>query len=256
MIENFQNIYNQSYANFYSTCKYKDLISNSPIPYILSKDAKTTGEYNNGMVIIKEDSINSSINAIKSTLYHEFTHYYDESVFKELKYSEKDIKVLMLTFSEIHASYNSIFAFLNFDNLSVYNRIKMDKVIYNGHKLSQLCNSQANDFISKMNGILGFKYSMYLLGERRAMLKISNNPLEVNRIYNNTRIPKLIRDEILSIDKLIILDKPENIDIPLLDTLKLKAETNLLKYSVNNLPPLPDIEGIDEIKDILNSLQN
>ena len=116
--------------------------------------------------------------------------------------------------------------------------------------------NQANDFISKMNGILGFKYSMYLLGERRAMLKISNNPLEVNRIYNNTRIPKLIRDEILSIDKLIILDKPENIDIPLLDTLKLKAETNLLKYSVNNLPPLPDIEGIDEIKDILNSLQN
>lgn len=257
MTKDFNDIYNETYFNFYNMCNQKELISNNPIPYMLKEDAKTIGEYKNDTIIIQNNlASKSDINIIKSTLCHEFTHYYDENVFKNCGYLEKDIEILMLTFSEIHASYNSIFAFFNINNSSINNRIKMDKVVYNGYKLSQLCNSNVNSFINKMNNILGFKYSMYLLGEKRAMLKISSNPIEINRIYSNTKIPRLIRDEIIAIDKMVIFDSPQNIDISELSIHKLKAETELMKNSIDNLKPLPHIEGMDEINNFLNSLKS
>lgn len=113
MYENFNEFYNDMYINFYNTCKYKELISPTPIPYKIDDFLKMEAQYSNGIAIFKKSSMNTAekIRLLSIDIYHELTHYYDESVFRHLGYSDEDINVLMLTYSEIHAAYNAMFAF-------------------------------------------------------------------------------------------------------------------------------------------------
>lgn len=68
-------------------------------------------QYLNGTVIFKNSSINTSeeMKLLNTDIYHELTHYYDESVFMHFGYSEEDINTLMLTYSEVHTTYNAMY---------------------------------------------------------------------------------------------------------------------------------------------------
>lgn len=255
MYNNFNEFYNETYNNFFNSCDHKELISSNPIPYYINEDSKIEGQYLNGIVTIKNSSIDTDtkIRNLISVLYHEFTHYYDESLFKHFNYSDEDIKVLMLTFSEIHASYNEMFAFFNLKNLSIKKRIDINKTVFKNQTLSQFCAHQISNQIRNMNNVLGFKYAMYLLGEKRAMLKIAKDALTISRIYNFKQIPEFIREEIVNIDKLINLNSYENIDVEQININKLEIEIKLTRTSIKNIP-LPDIEGLDDIKKIINTL--
>jgi len=255
MYNNFKDFYDETYNNFYNACNFKDLISSTPIPYEIDKNLKIAGQYLNGKIYIQNSSTdtNNNIKKLVSDLYHEFTHYYDESIFKHLKYSDEDIKILMLTFSEIHASYNGIFAVLNLKNLSIKKRIDINKKVFADKTLSQLYTYQINNQIQHMNNILGFKYAMYLLGEKRAMLKIAKDILAVNKAYNSKIIPQTIREEIINIDKLIDINSYENINVNQINLNKLKIEHVLLQESIKSIP-IPNTSEFGCIKNIIDTL--
>ena len=107
----------------------------------------------------------------------------------------------------------------------------------------------------KINGFdnLTIAYAMYLLGEKRALLKIAKDILAINRVYNFKRIPEFIRNEIINIDKHINLNSYENIDVEQITINKLKAEVQLQRISIKNIP-IPDIEGMEDIKKIIDDL--
>jgi len=131
MYENFDEFYNESYNDFYSTCKYKELISEKPIPYKINSSLKIAAQYLNGTVILKNSSIDTTekIRMLCASIYHELTHYYDEIMFKHVGYSDEEIDILMLTYSEVHAAYNEMFAFFNLKNLSSKKRIDLNKKV-------------------------------------------------------------------------------------------------------------------------------
>lgn len=255
MYENIDDLYNESYHDFYKTCEYKELISSDPIPCKIDNSLKFVGQYNDGIITLRKPSFNTSdeVRELTSTLYHEFTHYYDESIFKHLGYQDDDIETLMLTYSEIHAAYNGIFMFLNLKNLSVKKRIDLNRIKFKNRAIVEYIAFQITKEINSMNNILGFKNSMYLLGEKRAFLKIARDVSVINRAYNFKRIPEVIRNEIINIDKLVDLTSYENIEVKQINLNKLKIENELCRISIKNVP-FPNIEGMDEIKQIIDSL--
>ncbi len=89
MYKNFDKLYNEAYANFYNTCEYKELISADPIPYKIDESLRAVGQHNKGTIIIKNPIVNTfdEVRILTSILYHEFTHYYDEIMFKNFEYS-------------------------------------------------------------------------------------------------------------------------------------------------------------------------
>jgi len=105
----------------------------------------------------------------------------------------------------------------------------------------------------KMNNVLGFKYAMYLLGERRALLKIAKDIPAINRAYNFKRIPEHIRDSIIHIDKLINLNSYEHIDAEQININKQKADIELRRISIKNIP-IPNIDGMENVKKIIDNL--
>lgn len=113
MYKNFNDFYNEIYINFYNACEYKELMSANPIPYKIDNSLKMEARYSNGIVIFKNSLINTpeEIRLLTTDIYHELTHYYDEIMFKHNGYSDEAINTLMLTYSEVHAAYNGIFAF-------------------------------------------------------------------------------------------------------------------------------------------------
>lgn len=62
-----------------------------------------------------------------------------------------------------------------------------------------------------------------------------------------------MRDEIINIDKLVDLASYENIDVEQINIYKLKIEVKLQHMSIKNIP-IPDIEGIEDIKRIIDNL--
>lgn len=255
MYENFNEFYNDMYNNFYNACEHKELISSNPIPYKIDESLKTEAQYSNGEVIFKNSSINTAeeIRLLSTDIYHELTHYYDESVFRHFGYSKEDINVLMLTYSEIHAAYNAMFAFFNINNLSISKRIDLNKMKFKNHTMSEHIAFQIATETQSMNNVLGFKNAMYLLGEKRALQKIAQDILAINRAYNFKRIPDFIRDEIINIDKLIDLASYENIDVEQISINKLKIDVELRRISIRNIP-VPDIKGMEDIKKIIDNL--
>lgn len=255
MYENFDKFYNDTYNNFYNACEHKELISSNPIPYKIDKSLKMEAQYSNGLVIFKNSSINTSeeIKSLSTDIYHELTHYYDEFAFKHFGYSDEDINTLMLTYSEIHAAYNAMFVFFGFKTLSVQKRIDLNKIKFKNHTMSEHIAFQIATETQSMNNVLGFKNAMYLLGEKRALLKIAQDILAINRVYNFKRIPDFMRDEIINIDKLIDLASYENIDVEQISINKLKIDVELRRISIKNIP-VPDIEGTEDIKRIIDNL--
>lgn len=255
MYKSFDELYSQSYIDFYNTCQCKDTISASPIPYIIDESLKADGQHDSGTVILKSADTNTPGEArqLASILYHEFTHYYDESMFKRLGYSDEAIKILMLTYSEIHAAYNGMFMFFNLRELSVKQRIDINKVRFKNHTMAEHIAFQIAKETQSMNDVLGFKNAMYLLGEKRAMLKIARDVPSITRVYNFKCIPKFMRDEIINIDKLIDLSSHENIDVEQININRLKIEAELRRISVKNIP-IPDIDGMEDIRNIVDSL--
>ena len=94
---------------------------------------------------------------------------------------------------------------------------------------------------------------MYLLGEKRALLKIAKDILSINRAYNFKRIPDFMRDEIINIDKLVDLASYENIDVEQINNNKLKIDIELRRISIKNIP-ITDIEGMEDIKKMIENL--
>lgn len=256
MYNNFEEFYNETYNMFYDTCKYKKHISEKPIPYTIDESLEFNGQYLNGIVIFKNSSIDTpeKIRRLNTDIYHELTHYYDEAIFKHMGYSDEDINILMLTYSEVHAAYNAMFAFFNLKNLSVKARIDLNRVKFENRTMLDHLLFQITREFKYMNGnILGFKYAMYLLGEKRAMLKIAKDILAINRVYNSKQIPELIRSEIITIDKLINLNSYENIDVEQININKLKIDNKLLRSSIKNIP-IPDVKEMEDIKKIIDNL--
>lgn len=252
---NFENFYNDTYHDFYNACKNNNLISNIPIPYEIDASMPHAGSHTNGVIKIKDTFLRShdDINRKRSLLYHEFTHYYDSELFKHYGYKNSDIDTLMLTFSEIHASYNGTLAFFNCRNLSIKNKISTNRIVFENQNLLEFCSKQIAYHISKMTNILGFKRSMYLLGEKRAIFQITKDIQKIYKIYTTKRIPSNIRDEIVKIDSLININNYECIDVQTLKTLKTKVEDTLRLYSMKNIP-IPDLPGMDKVKKILDSI--
>lgn len=255
MYNNFDEFYNETYIMFYNICKYREYISKTPISYIINKSLEINGQYINGTITLKNSSIETheKIRRLFADIYHELTHYYDESVFRHFGYSQEDINVLMLTYSEIHAAYNEMFAFLNLKNLSVKKRMDLDKLQFEGKTMTKHIAFQIAKELQNMNNPLGFKYAMYLLGHKRALLKIAKNVLSINGVYNFKRIPDFMRDEIINIDRLVNLASYENIDVEQINRNKLKIDAELLRISIKNIP-IPDIVGMEDIKRIIDSL--
>lgn len=255
MYENFNEFYSDSYINFYNACGCKEYISSEPIPYKIDNSLKVTAQYLDGIVILKNSSINTSeeIRLLNTDIYHELTHYYDESMFKHIGYSDEDINILMLTYSEIHAAYNAMFSFFNLKNLSVKNRIDLNRMKFKNRTMSDHIIFQINKELGYMNNVLGFKFAMYLLGERRALLRISKDISVINRAYNFKQIPEAIRSEIINIDKLINLNSYENINVEQININKLKADIELRRISIKNIP-IPNIESMEDIKKIIDNL--
>lgn len=257
MYDNFDDFYNETYNNFYNTCEFKDLISSNPIPYKFDETIYGVAEYSKGIVTIKNPSINTygEIRRLCADLYHELTHYYDDTIFHHIGYSQIDIDVLMLTYSEIHAAYNAMFAFFNLNQLNVKKKIDINKATFEGKKLSEHMKFEIIKETQHMNNVLGFKYIMYFLGEKRAMLKISKDIHTINQEYSYNRIPKLVRTEIINLDKLININNYENIDVQQIIDNKLKAENALRRYSINNIG-LSGIESLDnEVRKLLDNLK-
>lgn len=255
MYENFDEFYNESYINFYNSCEHKELMSKDPIPYKIDESLEFSGQYLNGTVILKNSSIDTpeTIRLLTSDVYHELTHYYDETMFKYFGYSNEDIDILLLTYSEVHAAYNAMFAFFNLNNLSVNKRIDLNRMKFKNHTMTEHIAFQITKETQAMNNVLGFKNAMYLLGEKRALLKIAKDILAINRAYNFKRIPESIRQEVIDIDKLINITSYENIDVEQINIYKLKIDINLRRTSIKNIP-IPDIEGMEDIKKILDNL--
>lgn len=255
MYANFDEFYNDTHNNFYNASEHKELISSNPIPYKIDESLKMEAKYSKGLVIFKNSSINTSeeIRLLSTNIYHELTHYYDESVLRHFGYSKEEINVLMLTYSEIHAAYNAMFAFFNIKNLSISKRIHLDKMKFKNHTMSEHIAFQIATETQSMNNVLGFKNAMYLLGEKRALLKIAQDILAINRVYNFKRIPDFMRAEIINIDKLVNLASYENIDVEQINNNKLKIDIELRRISIKNIP-IPDIEGMEDIKRIIDSL--
>lgn len=258
MYENFNEFYNDIYINFYNTCKYKELISSTPIPHKIDVSLKMEAQYLNGMVIFKKSSINAAeeIRLLSTDIYHELTHYYDESVFRHFGYfgySDEELNVLMLTYSEIHAAYNAMFAFFDIKTLSIRKRIDLNKMKFKNHTMAEHIAFQIAKETQSMNNVLGFKNAMYLLGEKRALLKIAKDIISINRAYNFKRIPEFMRSEIINIDKLVDLTSYENIDVEQININRLKIDMELLRISIKNIPA-PDIEGMEDIIKIIDSL--
>ncbi len=253
MYNDFNDLYNESYINFYNACEYKELISATPIPYEINKSLKMVAQYIDGTVIFQNSSINSpeEIRLLNTDIYHELTHYYDELVFKYRGYSNEEIKILMLTYSEVHAAYNAMFAFFNLKTLSTGKRIDLNKVRFKNHTMTEHVAFQIAKETQEMDNVLGFKNAMYLLGEKRALLKIAKDVLAINRAYNLKRIPEIIRKEVVDIDKLIDLSSYENIDVEQISINKLRVDMELLRISIKNIS-ISDIEGFEDIKNIDN----
>lgn len=255
MYENFDEFYNDMYSNFYNACIHKELISSSPIPFKIDKSLKMVAQYLNGTIFFKNSSINTIVEMrlLNTDIYHELTHYYDETIFKYNGYCDEDINCLMLTYSEIHAAYNEMFAFFNLNNLSVKKRIDLNKRKFRNRTMTEHIKFQINDAIQNMNNPLGLKYAMYLLGHKRALLKIAKDILAINRAYNFNHIPKYIREEIVAIDKLIDLNSYENIDVELIKINKLKIDIELRRISIKNVS-IPDIGEMEDIKKLISDL--
>ena len=255
MYKHFDDFYNDSYNHFYNACKYKELISATPIPYKIDESLKMEAQYLNETVIIKKSSIDTAeeIRLLTTDIYHELTHYYDESVFKYMGYTDEDINILMLTYSEVHAAYNEMFVFFNLKTLSTVKRIDLNKVRFKNHTMSEHVAFQIAKETQAMNNVLGLKNAMYLLGEKRALLKIAKDILAINRAYNFQRIPEIIRKEVVDIDKLINLSSYENIDVEQININRLRIELELSRVSIKNIT-IPDIEGMEDIKKIIDNL--
>lgn len=255
MYNSFDEFYNKSYNLFYNICEHKNCISENPIPYIINEDLEVNGQYLNGTIILKNSSIESpeKMRRLFTDIYHELTHYYDENMFRLNGYSDEDINCLMLTYSEVHAAYNEMFAFFNLRNLTVKKRIDLNKIKFENKTMTKHIAFQIVKELQNMNNPLGFKYAMYLLGHKRAFLKIAKDVLAINRAYNFNQIPKCIREEIIAIDKLIDLTSYENIDTEQIYINKLKVDTELLRISIKSIS-IPDIEEMEDIKKIISDL--
>lgn len=255
MYENFDKFYNESYINFYNSCNYNELISKDPIPYKFDESLKTAAQYTNSTVILKNSSIDTpeKIRFLTTDINHELTHYYDESMFNHFGYSDENISILMSTYSEVHAAYNAMFAFFNLKNLSVKKRIDLNKMKFKNHTMAEHIAYQIIKETQAMNSVLGFKNAMYFLGEKRALLKIAKDTLTINRVYNLNQIPEYIREGIINIDKLINLNSYENIDVEQISINKLKIDIELRRISIKNIP-IPDIDGMEDIKKIIDDL--
>ncbi len=255
MYENFDEFYNDTYNNFYSACEHKELISSNPIPYKIDESLKIEAQYSNGTVIFKNSSINTSeeIRLLSTDIYHELTHYYDKSAFQHFGYSDDDINYLMLTYSEIHAAYNEMFAFFNLNSLSVKKRVDLNKMKFKNRTMTEHIKFQIKDAIQNMHNPLGFKYAMYIIGHRRALLKIAKDVLAINCAYNFKQIPEYIRNEIIVIDKLIDLSSYQNIDAEQISIKKLEIDVKLRKHALEKIS-VSDIEGMEDIKKIIDNL--
>lgn len=255
MYENFDEFYNEAYLNFYNTCKHKELISKKPIPHKVDESLTMVAQYLNGTIILENSSIDTpeKIRRLYSSIYHELTHYYDEAMFNNVGYSDEEIHILMLTYSEIHAAYNEMFAFFNLKNLLVKKRIDLNKMKFENHTIAEHIAFQIAKETQDMNNVLGFKNAMYLLGEKRALLKIAKDILAINRAYNFNQIPEYIREEIINIDKLVNLNSYENIDVEQININKLKADIKLRHISIKNIL-IPNIEGMEDVKKIIDDL--
>lgn len=255
MYNNFDEFYNETYIMFYNICKHKEYISKNPIPYIINESLEVNGQYLNGTITLRNSAIETpeKIRRSFADIYHELTHYYDETMFKHFGYSDEDINALMLTYSEIHAAYNEMFAFFNLKNLVVNKRIDLNNIQFEGKTMTKHIAFQIAKETQSMNNPLGFKNAMYLLGEKRALLKIAKDVLAINRAYNFKRIPDFMRNEIINIDKLVNLASYENIAVEQINNSKLKIDIELRCISIKNIP-IPDIEGMEDIKRIIDSL--
>lgn len=253
---NFESFYNDTYNDFYNACEHNNLISNKPIPYNINENLRTAAEYSDGSVNIKKLPLNSKSEEkqLRSTLYHEFTHYYDEELFKHHGYPSDDINILMLTFSEIHASYNGILSFLNYKDLKVKRRIPNTTKIFENKNILQFCAFQTSLHVTNLNNVLGFKHLMYLLGEKRAFLAVSQDIQSIIKAYNPKCIPNNIRNEITEIDKSININIYKNIDVSYLSLRKLKVETMLTAQSLKNIH-LPITPETEDIRKIIDSIQ-
>lgn len=143
--------------------------------------------------------------------------------------------------------------FFDIKTLSISKRIDLNKKKFKNHTMTEHIAFQIAKEIQSMNNILGFKNAMYLLGEKRALLKIAKDILSINRAYNFKRIPDFIRDEIINIDKLVDLTSYENVDVKQININKLKIDTELLHISIKNIS-VPDMEGMEDIIKIIDNL--
>lgn len=174
MYNSFDEFYNESYNMFYNTCEHKNYISKNPIPYIINENLEVNGQYLNETIILKNSSIETpeKIRRLFTDIYHELAHYCDEIMFKINGYSDEDINCLMVTYSEVHAAYNEMFAFFNLKSLSVKKRIDLNKIKFENRTMTKHIAFQIAKELQSMNNPLGFKYAMYLLGHKRALLKL------------------------------------------------------------------------------------
>ncbi|WP_342759386.1 hypothetical protein [Kineothrix sedimenti] len=251
-MNSFNDFYMNTYKEFYNACKDNSVLSSSPIPCVVDNTMRTGGKHENGTVFLKSDNISDkdAQQVTRSTIYHELTHYYDQKMFEKHGYSNKDINTLMLTFSEIHASYNALLVFLGYKNLVINRKIAITKTVYKDFSLMQFAAYNVATRTNNMNNIIGFKEFMYLLGEKRAFVKVSSDPLVINRAFSTKHLPQLIRDEIVSIDKLININSFENIDVDKISILRLGAENKLTQLSYKELLKDAPTDLQKEIQDL------
>lgn len=251
-MNSFNDFYMNTYNEFYNACKNNSVLSSTPIAYVVDKTMRVSGKHENGILFLKSDNISDkdAQQVTRSTIYHELTHYYDQKMFEKHGYSNEDIRTLMLTFSEIHASYNALLVFLGYKNLVVNRKIAMTKTVYKKFSLMQFAAYNVASHTSNMNNIIGFKESMYLLGEKRAFIKVASDPLVINKAFSSKRIPQLIRDEIVSIDKLVNVSSFMNIDVNKISIPKLSAENKLTQLSYKELLKDAPTDLQKEIRDL------
>ncbi|MCM1232627.1 MAG: hypothetical protein NC489_21080 [Ruminococcus flavefaciens] len=237
MYKNFDEFYSEVYSDFYNTCQYKEIISIEPIPHKIDADLGMEAQYKKGIVIFQNSSVDTSekIRLLMTDIYHELTHYYDELMFQHIGYSNEDIDVLMLTYSEIHAAYNEMFPYFNLNSLSISRRIDLNKEKFKNRTMADHIIFQTNRELQNMNNPLGFKYAMYMLGHKRALLRMAKDVSAISRIYNPKYIPKSVREEIVNIDKLVNLNSYEDISVEQLKINKQKVDCGLMRISIESI---------------------
>lgn len=227
-------LYLEIYKDFYKYCNTNNVLPEEAIPCISDDSLTSLAQYENSKIRINEDKIDDNQNFVNA-VYHELTHYLDELNFIKQGYSSEEIDTLMLTFSEMHASYNGLMAFLGFRNLNVKARIDKSKVVHKGHTLTQLIAFEITKNTYRIDPS-ALKRSMYFLGERKAMMQICSDVLAISKAFSYNKINPIIKNEVIGIDKATGNQFTyQDLNILEISVLKLQAEVNLTKYSTEAL---------------------